>query len=88
MDTPLQIALTPEQIAAVQAGAGYARFEDPRTHRVYLLAEQSEQTISDEYIREKLAEAEGESKLGLCEPWDTSALKAELRARLAGGDTE
>ena len=88
MELPLQISLTPEQIAAVQAGAGCARFEDPNTHRVYVLAEQGEVTLSDDYIREKLAEAQKESELGLCEPWDSSALKAELHARYANRVSE
>jgi hypothetical protein len=81
MSTPLQISLTPEQIAAVQAGAGVARFEDPVTQRVYLLAEQGEQGLSDEYVRARLAEAQRESELGLSEPWDSEGLKSELRAR-------
>lgn len=81
MDMPLQISLTPELIAAVQAGAGCVRFEDPQTHRVYLLAEQDEVPLDDNYFREKLAEARQESEMGLSEPWDVETLKNKLRSR-------
>ncbi|MDZ4657622.1 MAG: hypothetical protein SH868_08590 [Bythopirellula sp.] len=88
MDLPLQISLTPELIAAVQAGAGCVRFEDPETHRMYLLAEQYEAVLDDNYFREKLAEARHESEMGLSEPWDVEGLKAELRARYASRESE
>ncbi len=88
MNAPLQISLTPEQIAAVQAGAGCAWFEDPITHRVYLLAEQDGVRLDDDFVRGKLAEARKESELGQCEPWDSNHLKSELRARYADRASE
>ncbi len=58
METVDQAALTPDQLAALIAGGGYARCEDPKTHIVYHLIQQPEpSTIDDDYVREKLAEA-------------------------------
>lgn len=88
MDMPLQISLTPELIAAVQAGSGCVRFEDPMTQRIYLLAEQDVVPLDDSYICEKLAEAKLESELGLSVPWDAEGLKAELRAKYASRASE
>jgi hypothetical protein len=81
MEAPLQASLTPEQLAAVQAGHGFARVEDPKTHRVYFLIEQTEApTISDDYVRHKIDEAYADGDLG---PLDMNVIKAELRRRLS-----
>ena len=81
MDIPLQASLTPEQLAAVQAGNGFARVEDPNTHRIYILIEQSgTPTISDDYVRGKIDEAYAEGDVG---PLDMEVIKAEFRRRQA-----
>jgi hypothetical protein len=79
MDFSLQVPLTPEQLAAVHAGGGIARVEDPVTHRVYYLIEQSTPpTLDDEYFREKVDEAYAD---GSVEPLDMAAVKAEFHRR-------
>jgi hypothetical protein len=81
MDASFQTPLTPEQLAAVNAGNGFARVEDPATHRVYFLIEQSDPpTIDDDYVREKIAEAYAEGGL---EPLDMAAVKSEVLRRQA-----
>jgi hypothetical protein len=79
MDASFQMPLTPEQLAAVNAGGGFARVEDPATHRVYFLIEQAESpAIDDNYVRDKIAEAYAEGNL---EPLDMAAVKAEFHRR-------
>jgi hypothetical protein len=78
MDTSLDAPLTPEQLAAVQAGNGIAKVHDPTTHRVYFLIEQSSGTISDDYVRRKIEEAYDEGDLAAL---DMEAIKAEFRRR-------
>ena len=81
MDASFQTPLTPEQLAAVHAGGGFARVEDPATHQVYFLIEQSvPPIIDDEYVREKIAEAYADGGL---EPLDMAAVKAEFHRRQA-----
>jgi hypothetical protein len=84
MDSVHQAALTPDQLAAVKAGGGYARCEDPQTHVVYHLIQQSESpTIDDDYVREKLAEAYADIQNGRFAPWNVDEIKQELQKRLA-----
>jgi hypothetical protein len=79
---PTHIApLTPEQIAAITAGNGFARCEDPNTHRQYELTAIEPITISDDYIREKIEEAYADP-IGP-ELLDMEKVKAELHRRLA-----
>jgi hypothetical protein len=78
MDTSIHAPLTPEQLAAVQAGNGFAKVEDPSTNRVYFLIEQSASTISDDYVRRKIEEAYTKGDLG---PLDMEAIKAEFHRR-------
>jgi hypothetical protein len=81
MDASYQTPLTPEQLAAVQAGQGFARVEDPVTHRVYFLIEQPEPpTIDDDYVRAKIDEAYA---VGGIAPLDMNAIKAEFARRQA-----
>ena len=81
MDASFQTPLTLEQLAAVQAGGGFARVEDPTTHRVYFLIEQAgPPTIDDQYVREKIGEAYAD---GIVEPLDMTAVKAEFHRRQA-----
>jgi hypothetical protein len=81
IETSLNTPLTPEQLAAVNAGGGFAQVEDPTTHRTYYLIEQgAPPTIDDDYVREKIVEAyeDGEFK-----PLDMAAIKAEFHRRQA-----
>ena len=84
MNNPVPIAITPEQLAAVQARQGVAHVQDPNTQRVYILIEQGQQsTLSDDYFREKLAEGLAESERGESKPWNVNELKDDLRRRYA-----
>ncbi len=84
MKNPAPIAMTPEQLAAVQAGQGVAHVQDPNTQRVYILIEQGQQpTLSDDYFREKLAEGLAESQRSESKPWNVTELKDDLRRRYA-----
>jgi hypothetical protein len=85
MEPSVQIPLTPELTAAVHAGGGFAQVEDPNTHRVYFLIEQTvltkqaaPPTIDDNYVREKIAEAYADGEF---EPLDMAAIKAEFHRR-------
>jgi len=81
MDASFQTPLTPDQLAAVHAGGGFARVEDPATHRVYFLIEQAEPpAIDDDYVREKIEEAYA---AGEFVPLDMAAIKAEFHRRQA-----
>ncbi len=84
METTFQAPLTPEQFSAIAAGGGYARCEDPQRHVVYHLYEQgTAPTIDDDYVREKLAEAQADVDQGRVAPWDVEEVKRKLRDRLA-----
>lgn len=84
MNNPVPIAMTPEQLAAVQAGQGVAHVQDPNTQRVYILIEQGQQpTLSDDYFREKIAEGLAESERGESKPWNVNERKDDLRRRYA-----
>jgi hypothetical protein len=81
---PAQIApLTPEQLAAITAGGGFARCEDPTTHVQYQLIQIEKTSIDDEYIREKLAEAQADIDRGDCAEWNVDEIKREVYERLA-----
>jgi hypothetical protein len=81
---PTHIApLTPEQIAAVVAGNGYVRCEDPNTHRQYDLMEVQPITISDDYICQKIEEAYADIERGDVADWDVNEIKRKLEERLA-----
>jgi len=83
------VPITPEQLAAVAAGNGFAHVEDPSTHRIYLLVEQGKApTLSDDYFREKIAAGIAERNRGGCQPWDVEQLKADLRSRHAASTAE
>jgi hypothetical protein len=84
MSTAGHVPITPEQLAAVAAGSGFAHVVDPATHRVYLLVEQGKApTLSDDYFREKIAVGIAERERGECQPWDVEQLKADLLRRHA-----
>jgi len=89
MSNPAPIAMTPEQLAAVQAGRGIAHVQDPNTQRIYILIERGlidqgqQPTLSDDYFREKLAEGLAESERGESKLWNVNDLKDDLRRRYA-----
>jgi hypothetical protein len=73
--------LTPELVAAVHAGGGFAQVEDPDTHQLYFLIGQSHPpTLDDEYVRAKIAEAYEDGEFV---PLDMAAIKAEFHRRQA-----
>jgi hypothetical protein len=84
METPSPAPLTPEQFAAINAGAGHAQLIDPTTQVVYHVFQQpSRPTVDDEYVRTKLAEAQADVDSGKIADWNVDELKQELRQRLA-----
>ena len=89
MSTAGHVPITPDQLAAIAAGNGFAHVEDPATHRVYLLVEQGKApSLSDDYFREKIAAGIAERDRGECQPWDVEQLKADLRRRHAASSAE
>jgi hypothetical protein len=79
---PAQIApLTPEQLAAITAGGGFARCEDPTTHVQYQLIQIETPSIDDNYIRAKLAEAQAGVDRGDCHEWNVEEIKREVYER-------
>jgi|GEM_PF-2346555 len=83
METPHLIPMTPEQIAALEAGGRFVHAQDPTTNRFYLLIEQTEPTIDQEYVREKLAEGLASIEAGEVSDWDVDEFKNQLRQRHA-----
>lgn len=82
MSTDHHTPITPDQVAAVAAGNGFAHVEDPATHRIYLLVDQGRApTLADEYFQAKIAEGLAEADRGQCQAWDVAAMKADLRRR-------
>ena len=80
METPYQLPLTPEQVAAISDGGGFADCEDPTTHVQYQLIQVEAPSIDDNYVRQKIEEAYAENDVA---PLDMSAVRAELKRRLA-----
>jgi len=83
MDAPRPVPLSPEQIAAVREGDGYAHLVDPNTQQVYFLTEPFVPTIDESYVREKLEEAQASLDRGEVSDWDVEEIKAEVRQQLA-----
>lgn len=84
MEVPFPAPLTAEQIAAISAGDGHARLIDPSTRVVYHVIAQAESpAISDDYVREKLAEAQADVDRGDVAPWSVADVKRELTERLS-----
>jgi hypothetical protein len=79
---PAQIApLTPEQLAAITAGGGFAQCEDPTNHMQYQLIQVEPIALDDHYFREKIEESYKDPRPP--EPLNMAEIKAELRRRLA-----
>jgi hypothetical protein len=83
METPHKAPLTPEQIAAINAGGGFAQCEDPMTHVLYHLIQFPPTAIDDDYVRQKIEEAYADAATNGFERLDMAAVKAELNRRLA-----
>jgi hypothetical protein len=83
MESTHLAALTPEQLAAINAGGGFAQCEDPTTHVHYHLIQYEPPTIDEDYVREKIAEADADIAQNGLEALDMASIKAELERRLA-----
>lgn len=83
MEASPLIPMTPEQIAALEAGGSIVRAQDPKTNRHYLLIEQIEPTLDEQYVREKLAEGLASIEAGEVSDWDVDEFKDQLRQRHA-----
>jgi hypothetical protein len=81
MENTFQVPLTPEQLAAINAGGGYARCEDPTTRIHYQLVQFEPSTLDDNYIREKLAEAQADVEHGRVAELNFDELRRELQSR-------
>src|SRR3954464_12433039 len=81
MEPTYQASLTPQQLAAITAGGGFAKCEDPNTHVRYELVQVEPSPVTDEYIREKIEEAYADPA-GIAQ-LDMAAIKAELGRRVA-----
>ena len=82
MDNPRPVPLSPEQLAAIQDGDGYAHLLDPTTQQVYFLGQPIAPTIDENYVREQLEEAQSAIDRGEVEKWDVDQIKTEVRQRL------
>lgn len=79
----VSLALTPEQLAAVTAGGGVVHAKDPSTDRRYILFEHGVETaVSEDYIREKVAEGIASLDRDEGVEWSLEDLKARLAERL------
>ncbi|HEY2760723.1 MAG TPA: hypothetical protein VGI75_08265 [Pirellulales bacterium] len=85
MEDAYPAALTPDQLAAIAAGGGYARCEDPKTHVVYHLVKQGDAPmIDDDYVRAKLQEAYDDIEKNGLQPLNMAEIRAEFQRRLQG----
>jgi len=84
METSLP-QLTPEQQQAIATSGGLpVQLEDPSTHKLYVLLEQSNQNVlDDDYVREALSKGIAAVERGDYRKWDPEETKAEGRRRLA-----
>lgn len=78
-ETSLPLALTPEQLAAFNAGEAVIHAEDPATHRRYVLIDEQPRQLTVEELRAMLQEGIDELDRGEGVPWDPDQIKAELR---------
>ena len=81
METSGFYPLTPEQMSALEAGSGVMHGQDPVTRRKYLLIEQIEPTISEQYVREKLQQGLADINAGEVSDWDVEQFKSQLLKR-------
>jgi hypothetical protein len=78
----LYLSLTPEQVAALDAGGSLIHAVDPATHRRYVLIDEVPPQISVQELRAMLQEAIDQSDRGKCVPWDVEEIKQSLWRRL------
>ena len=89
MDAPYPAPLTSVQLAAVNAGEGHACFIDPATSVVYHVVSQGDPpSISEDYIRAKLAAAQADVDRGDVAEWNADEVKELLRRRLTGNSPQ
>jgi hypothetical protein len=77
--------LTPEQCQAIAANGGLPiQFEDPDTHKLYVLVEPSAGiSLNDDHVREELSRGIASIEAGERMTWDPQRIKQEGRRRLA-----
>jgi hypothetical protein len=80
MENSFQVPLTPEQLAAINAGGGYAQCAYPINHIHYQLIRFDPNAVDDDYIRAKIEEAYSDPTGP--EPLDMGAVRAELQRRI------
>ena len=83
METTHQASLTPEQLAAIHAGGGFASCQDPRTSVHYHLIQYEPSSLDEDYIREKLAEVQLDVERGNVADWDVNEILRECHDRFA-----
>jgi hypothetical protein len=81
METAGSFSLTPEQITALDAGHGVMHGQDPATQRKYLLIEQIEPTISDDFLRARIGEGLADIEAGNVSDWNAEEFKRQLLKR-------
>jgi hypothetical protein len=81
MEIAGSFSLTPEQISALDAGHGVMHGQDPATQRKYLLIEQIEPAISDDYLRARLSEGLADIDTGRVSDWNAEEFKQQLLKR-------
>jgi hypothetical protein len=81
METTGYFSLTPEQITALDAGHGVMHGQDPATQRKYLLIEQIEPAISDDYLRARISEGLADIAAGNVSNWNAEEFKHQLLKR-------
>jgi hypothetical protein len=79
------LPLTPELRQAIAASGGLPiQFEDPETHKLYVLIERPQGSSLDEwYIRDEVSKGIAALEAGHRIAWDPERIKQEGRRRLA-----
>ena len=77
--------LTPEQRHAIAASGGLpVQFEDPDTHKMYVLLEKPQDlALDNDYIRDELSKGIEALEAGERVAWDPERIKQEGRGRSA-----
>jgi hypothetical protein len=77
------ISLSPELQNAIDVGGAPLRLWDDRSQKFYLLIEESNDSLDDDYLRRALQEATDDVTHGRVGPWDPEEIKREGRRILA-----
>ena len=67
----------------MNANGGFANCEDPVTHMRYHIVQYETPTIDDDYMRQKLGEAQADIEEGRFADWNVSEIKRELFNRIS-----